>query len=158
MIQLKYCWKWLKHHNPNPNPSKSIIFLNKYKYILLWTSENYTVTIRGCHVREIRIVFYFLLIWQDLPWLTLQVAANAQKDRQVITMASHIFTSKQIHYVYYTSQHWLFWIYCFCFFPHVKRPLKYDMYNERWTRNTYIFTITYTILGIDTFTHCWLWL
>jgi len=31
-------------------------------------------------------------------------------------MANHIFTSKQIRYVYCTSQHWLFWIYCFCFF------------------------------------------
>ena len=31
------------------------------------------------------------------------------------------------------------------------------MHNERWTRNMYIFTITYIILGKDTFTHCWLW-
>ena len=68
----------------------------------MWTSEDYTVTIRGRYVREIRIVFYFLLT-KDLHWLTLQVAANSQKDRQAITMANHIFTSKQIHYVYYTS-------------------------------------------------------
>jgi hypothetical protein len=35
----------------------------------------------------------------------------------------------------------------FLFFPRVKRPLKYDMHNERWTRNKYIFTITHSILG-----------
>jgi len=103
-----------RHHNPNHNPSKSIIFLNKYKYLLPRTSEHYTVTIRGCHVREILIVFYFLLT-KYLPLLTLQVAPNSQNDRQAITMANHIFTSKQIHYVYYTSQHWLFWIYVFVF-------------------------------------------
>jgi len=50
-----------------------------------------------------------------LPLLTLQVAPNSQRDRQTITMANHIFTSKQIHYVYCTSQHWLFWIYVFVF-------------------------------------------
>jgi hypothetical protein len=88
----------------------------------------------------ILVVFYFLLA-KYLPLFTLQVAPNSQKDRQAITMANHIYTSKQIHYVYYTSQHWLFWIYIF--FPRVKRPLQYDMHNERWTRNMYIFTITY---------------
>ena len=44
-------------------------------------------------------------------------------------MTNHIFTSKQIRYVYSTSQHWLFWIYCFCFFSRDKWPLKYDMYH-----------------------------
>ena len=40
------------HHNPNYNPSKSIIFLNKYKYLLPRTNEHYTVTIKGCNVPE----------------------------------------------------------------------------------------------------------
>ena len=91
---------------------------------MLWTSENYTVTISGRHVLEILInVFYFLLT-KDLPWLTLQVAPYSQKDRQTITMANHIFTSKRIHYVYCTSQHWLFWIYLFCF-----SHMLYDLWN-----------------------------
>jgi hypothetical protein len=41
----------------------------------------------------------------------------------------------------------------FLFFPHVRRPLKYDMYNECWTRNMYTFTITHMLLGIDPFPH-----
>ena len=39
-------------------------------------------------------------------------------------MANHISKSKQIHYVYCTSQLWLFWIYCFCFFHMLK-----DLWN-----------------------------
>jgi len=103
-----------KQQNLNSNPPKSIILLNKYKYLLPTTSENYTITIRGRHVRDILIVFEFL-ITKYLPLLTLQVAPNPQKDRQAITMANHIFTSKQIRCVYCTSQHWLFWIYVFVF-------------------------------------------
>jgi hypothetical protein len=34
-----------------------------------------------------------------LPLLTLQVAPNSQRDRQAITMANHILTSKQILYL-----------------------------------------------------------
>jgi hypothetical protein len=50
------------------------------------------------------IVFYFLMT-KYLPLLTLQLTPNSQRDRQAITMATHIFTSKQIHYVFYPSQH-----------------------------------------------------
>jgi hypothetical protein len=43
--------------NTQSNPSWSIIFLNKYKYLLQRTSQNCTVTIRESHLRDILIGF-----------------------------------------------------------------------------------------------------
>jgi hypothetical protein len=43
-----------------------------------------------------------------LPLLTLQVAPNTQKDRQRITMANHIFTSKQFQ-LYHGGQFYSRW-------------------------------------------------
>ena len=94
--------------------------------------------------------YCFLLSIDKILTMTDITSSSKFKDRQAITMANHIFTSKQIQYVYYTSQHWVFWIYMFVFST-VKKPLKYDMYNERWTRNMYIFTITYR--GVATVRH-----
>ena len=109
----------VKHHKPNPYPSNSIIFLNKYKYVLRRTSENYTVIV----YKRMPCTWNpccFLISTDKILTITHITSSTKCTDRQAITMANHIFTSKQTHYVYCTSQHWLFWIYLFCFYHMLK--------------------------------------
>ena len=110
----------VKHHKPTHYPSKSIILLNKYKYVLWRTSENYTVLFYKRMPCTWNPCCFLISTDKYLPLLTLQAAPNAQTDRQAIIMANHIFTSKQTHYFYCTWQHWLLWIYLFCFYHMLK--------------------------------------